>query len=366
MKSHKPSLRRAVLASLALLALAAPALSSGCVGGFEPISKITGLRVLSVVADKPYAEPGDEVLLEMHYEDGLVNPDDPTAGPRPVQIVWLGGCFNPPGDQYYGCYDQLADLVGSLDPTAPQKSDFVGIGSLFSIKLPSDFITSRPKPPTGSRYGIAYVFFAACAGHLGQVPPDSSGRAGYFPIGCFDDDDNRLGPESFVPGYTQIYAFEDGRTNANPEVKRLTITGGDIEKDTTFLEGSGDAPEVEACPLSDEARSPAAGCGAKDPYTECEAYTIDVDVDQAIAEIDEGSTDPEGKKLREVVWVDYFADKGDLDADVRLVSDATTGLTESHEVRWIAPPEPGVVTFWAVVHDARGGAQVLKRFLRVK
>src|SRR4051812_9568962 len=101
--------RRLLLAGGACAAMAAPALSSGCNGGFERVSKIDGLRVLAVVADKPYANPGDTVTFKMHYED--VNPIDKAAGPRKIQITWLAGCYDPAGDAYYGCYEQLGGLL---------------------------------------------------------------------------------------------------------------------------------------------------------------------------------------------------------------------------------------------------------------
>src|SRR4029079_13330971 len=101
----------------------------------------------------------------------------------------------------------------------------------FTLHLPPDLISRRPLPPDGPHYGVAYVFFAACAGTIKPVPPDSTGRAGSFPLGCFDAQDNRLGADSFVPGYTQIYSFEDGRTNDNPPVSGLTLDGKPIADD---------------------------------------------------------------------------------------------------------------------------------------
>src|SRR5689334_12724382 len=87
----------------------------GCSGGgFDPASKIKGLRVLavqkevaSVTSDKgladAYGVPGQPIQLKMLYVDQKSTPDNP----RPIQIAWFGDqwpfqCFNPPADAYSG------------------------------------------------------------------------------------------------------------------------------------------------------------------------------------------------------------------------------------------------------------------------
>jgi hypothetical protein len=75
---------------------------------------------------------------------------------------------------------------------------------------------------------------------------------------------------------------------------------------------------------------------------------------------------PDGSALRETVWVDYFADGGSFDEDRRLVSDASAGYQDDHAVEWTPPAEPGLVNVWAVVHDARGGASVVRRQIHVE
>jgi hypothetical protein len=366
MKQHRRSpLRRTLLAGAAMAALAAPAASSGCGGGFDSVSKIEGLRVLAVTEDKPYAQPGEEVSFEMVFEDGYVDPTTKEPVSRPIEILWLGGCFDPDGDAYYGCYSQLGPVLQGaqaalksgmgLPPDLP-----IGLGKKFTLTLPEDIISRRPAPSTGPHYGVAYVFFAVCAGTLGPVPPDSSGRAGAFPLGCFDSDGNRLGADSFVPGYTQIYSFEDGRSNGNPTVNAVLFDGESVD------EGPDHAVTVKKCDVSDDTRNQPPGCGKQDPFTACKAVKIDVDVPKDVADVDPDGVSEDGKPLHEVVWVDYFADKGDFDSEVRLVSDATTGILPDHSTSWIAPQAPGLATVWAVVHDARGGATVSQRYIKVE
>lgn len=409
---QKNGARRLCLASLALAAMASPALASGCGSNFDPVSKVNALRVLGVTVDKPYAAPGDTVHFSMVDNDGWVDPAVPDAGPRSLSITWVGGCFDPVGDEYYGCYESLAKVA--QDPLAAASSGLVGQGSTFQLTLPADIVSRRPAPTNGTPYyGIAYVFFAVCAGTLGPVPSSGTGAAGSFPLGCFDGAGNALGAESFVPGYTQVFVFDDGRTNQNPVVNGMTlvtvgsgigadggsgggggpggggagssggssagtggagastVVGSSAESSGTKGAGGGDAGpngatpgnlmRVKACSISEATRQSAATCGKANPNTACTAYVVDIDVPTDVAEVDSTATGSDGAPIREVVWVDYFADKGDLDSDVMLVSDATTGDTNNHSAMWIAPPDPGPVSLWAVVHDSRGGQTVVRR-----
>lgn len=372
MEKKTPSrARRFILASVALAMLGGHALSSGCAAGFAPISNVDGLRVLAVQADKPYAKPGDKVTFEMTYWDGFVDPADPEAS-RQINVVWLGGCFDPPGDAYYGCYASLGTQLGSLfsadfnpatDIPKLLATGLFGIGDRYTLTLPEDIVSRRPKPTGGAPYyGIAYVFFLACAGEIRPVPQEGTGAAGSFPIGCFKTGTNeRLGQDSFVPGYTQVYAFADGRTNENPVVTGMSIDGKRFLKD--------DIIEVEACPITADERLGPPGCGRADPSKDCKNYEIDITLpedDGLVAEIDPDARQPDGTNLRESVWVDYFADKGSFNAPIKLVSDAVEGVQDSHSVDYSPPADAGPVRIWAVVHDARGGQRVVTRNLRVK
>jgi hypothetical protein len=369
-----------------MAALVAPAATAGCGGGFDPISKVSGLRVLAVdVSRAPtaadpttggsYAHPDDKVTFTMTSDDGFVDPANPDAPARRLTTVWLGGCFDPDGDAYYGCYGSLAQVLADaqtdlLAGKLPGPGALYGIGNTldptqpntFDLTIPTDIVSRRPTPIAGAHYGIAYVFFAVCAGFLGPAPVDSSGKAGSFPVACFADKDLkvRLGAESFVPGYTQIYVFEDGRMNADPPVKEMTFNK------TAVAEGPDNALSVKACSVAEDTRSAPASCSKPDPFTTCAAVAVDITAGADVAEVDPEGTGSDGKPLKEVVWVDYFADKGDFDADVSLVNDATTGLIADHSVNWIAPTEPGLASLWAVVHDARGGVTTLQRYIKVE
>jgi len=357
MLSIKPMWR-----ALAPTALTALLLAPSCAPGFDPPSKVNTLRILAVTIDKPYAQPGDEVTFRMTVFDG--------AGPRPVQIVWLAGCFDPQGDQYFLCFQQLADTLaplatGGMPPADLLKIDFAlpvdsGTPDLheFTVRLPDDSVSRRPAPPTGPHYGIAYIFFAACAGQIAPAPLEApeGGQVPDFPLQCLDGSGQKLGNDSFVIGYTQVYAFADGRTNQNPPIVDLALDGVSLSADIN-------APTpVEACPVPEADRRVSSCTG--NPVDECRKYAINAIVDD-VAEVDVDAVDPEGNALREVMWVSYYTDGGELAPSLALVSDAVQGYQDDHDSEWTPPNEPGVYSIWAVLRDQRGGSSIVRRFVQV-
>ncbi len=354
MATSSPRSHRARHLGLVALAASAYALatSASCAAAFDPPGKLNSLRILSVEADKPYAQPGETVTFKMSLVDAL-----DAANARPVQILWIGGCFDPGGDQYFGCYPQLAEVFSLLESGAPPPPGTIaaGIGlDTFELPIPEDIITRRPPPPAGAYTGTSFVFFVACAGSIRPIPPEGTSDAGSFPLGCFDDAGNRLGPDSSVIGYTQIFSFADGRTNANPPITALEI------EDQPISENFDEAPHVKACAIGAEERRQA-GCAAPDPFAECTTFTLRIDVPDDVVEIDPSGTGPKGEPLFEGAWVSYFVDGGDLDFDTKLVADPTEGYVDRQDVTWVPPSEPGPYDIWAVLRDARGGSTTIKR-----
>lgn len=365
------SFRRPILGALAALTLALPiASSSGCAGDWLPSDYVNGLRLFGVTADRPYALPGETVTFTMSYKDGY-----PT-GERPVQILWIGGCYNPPGDLYFGCFAQIGQAFQKLaeaGPPEPGKPPMLPPGliqlkpdnifsdaNVFSTTLPEDIVSARPDPQGGPKYGLMYVFFAACAGQIKFVELDPGGKAGFLPFACFDPDTGaRLPADSFVPGYSVVYSFEDGRENPNPEVANLLFDGEPMSENLDEI------PVVKACPSTLEERRET-GCFAGEPYAGCEQHEIDVDVQPDIADLDPGE-ELDGKPLHEAVWVDYLYDGGNFTGGgIRLISGVTEGYKPDHKTYWVAPNEPGLYTIWASVRDTRGGSKILERNVRVE
>src|ERR1041384_5286872 len=82
-------------------------------GGFEPASKIKGLRVLAIQKDHPYPHVDDgQINLKLLYWDGASTTDRP----RNVSFAFFP-CYNPPGDLYYNCFTDLTARPGAGGPS---------------------------------------------------------------------------------------------------------------------------------------------------------------------------------------------------------------------------------------------------------
>jgi hypothetical protein len=319
------------------LVLACGAFLVGCGAELDRSSDVTGLRVIAVQKDKPYAEPGETVAMKMLFVDGSED-----AG-RPIQIGWLGGCIDPPGDLFQGCF------AGAFDPAA-FKFEQGDSRTDFSFDLPADIITRRPRPqdPLQPPYGIAVVFFAACAGTLSFDP-----AGGGFPLRCLDADGRPLLSRDFVAGYSTIYSFV-GFPNQNPLVADgFSFAGKDVSAELSCVEdeclGSGLDPEmipeelhVKACPEDG------------DPVA-CPGVPLRPLIDRASAERDEVTAVAYGRNYQEMLWISYYATGGRMKSDTRLVNDATRGWNADHGTEFYAPSDPGKVRILAAVHDNRGG-----------
>lgn len=365
---YHPKARRARtwLRSLLLAGAASLGIATGvgsCAAPFDSAGLVNSLRILSIDINRPsdddpdvfvsgsFAKPGDTVTFTMNFFDGR-----PTEGEfTSPQIVWLGGCFNPPGNQYYGCYESLGELFASLG--SGDLPPEIGFGPAFDLTLPMDILSNVPEPSSGPKVGTGYVFFMACAGQIGPVDQEGATAAGSFPVGCFAKDGSQLGPEAFVPGYTQVFVFDDARMNNNPPVEGVSWDGELLE--------SGAIPRVPFCSVSLEDRK-LSGCAATDEFTECTTVEIDIDVPDDVADEDPGSPDADGNNLNEVVWVSYFATGGEFESEIKLVSDATKGIqTESRTTKWVPPIDPGLYELWAVTRDNRGGSTTIRHTIEV-
>ena len=207
----------------------------GCGAQFDPPSSVKTLRVFGAKVDKPYAKPGETVTFELLYYDASPKRFGPDGKPRPIEITWFGGCNNPLGDLYYGCFPVFAqNIATATNPDgSPDLAKLVANGTvqisqlapngrpeLFQQKLPADMIASRP-PPTGSTipYGLNYAFFFACAG---ETFFDQNSKNG-LPVSCRDRATQApLGDDDQVFGYTSVYAY-DTLTNGNPVIDGRTF-----------------------------------------------------------------------------------------------------------------------------------------------
>lgn len=355
-------------------ALLAGALSSGCGVSFESGSKITTLRVLAVQKDRPYAAPGEQVALQILWHDPARDADPSLPPPT---IGWIAACNNPDGDLYELCFQQfaaafiggedLSDRVLIPEPGASEAND------RFSFTVPRDIISSRPPPTSDDQvpYGLSYVFFAVCSGALAIDP------SGSFPLVCYTDDDasggftsgdTRLGSEDFVVGYSSIFSYS-AIDNQNP-----IVSGIDFNGVTLVSEDSSDVPEgALALPARDLCIGAACstptpddlGASCPAPLTlaacdGCDGVPLKPAIDPLSAELDEVATRLSGSELGEQMWLNYYSSRGEVDDEVRLLNDATTGWSDNFDSEFATGVEPGVGYVWAVAHDNRGGAEWLR------
>lgn len=333
--------------------------AAGCGPGFKPGSELDSLRVLAVQKDKPYAKPGDTVSLAMLWDDA-----SPKA-PRPITIGWVSGCFNPPGDVYYGCFSDIsgaggfgggAGAAGAAGAGGAGGTGIAyGIGNTFSVKIPDNIISSRPPPasPSEPPYGLAYVFFAACAGKLGPAP---SGQSLTFPIGCYDTHGRALGPNDFVAGYTAIYAYQK-YTNQNPEVDGFNFDSKQTKPDCIGRACLTAKPSAGTCGSTG---IPCISSCAANGASSCRGYSIAPIVPRSSAEPDSVQV-AQGQNIQEQMWIDYYVDRGTVDSPTRLLNGATSGWNSDYGTTFRAPKKSGPVQIWAVVHDNRGGVNWVRQ-----
>jgi hypothetical protein len=339
----------------ALVVSVASFLWAACGGGsFEPASKIKGLRVLALQKEPAYPHPGEAVELKLLYWDGKASE---RTTPEPQFNFFT--CDNPNGDLYTQCFTPgtLIPLVDTappapvLDAGPPDAADMLdasGSADASDGGAPSEdariviqhtIIPNDPyvQPKIPTPYGLRYVFFTACAGHIG---PDNTPNS--FPVACFDGT-QKLGPDDFVPGYSAIYVYETLR-NTNPVVApELDIPAPAV--------GPDGLRHIQHCTQSDRSL--------------CPAYNVNAVVDIAqSAEIDPEANDGKGSVLREQLWVTYYSTDGDFTSSIRLVNDATTGPNPDHGTKYRAPITPGLIHLFGIVHDNRGGvAWALGKFM---
>lgn len=349
--------------------LAAAALLLGCGPELERVSELQGLRVLAVQKDTPYAAPETDVEFRMLWEDAS------SEGPRATERYWIGGCNNPPGDLYSGCFAQWAEAfaTGAVgEPGIP--GSFFGQGDRFVAK--SAPLRETVQDPDQPLYGLSYAFFGVCAGRVdwqgwaerlqrGQIRDIGSA----FPF-CLDlDTGEPLGIEDYIVGYSSVYSY-DGYRNENP-----VIGSADGSGPAFFVDGAAVAHDCigEACVCPDgepSCQTPfptpeLTGCVdgvacidacPKDGDPSCPEVDLrPLLLPELNAEPDTIALDASGREVEEALWISYFVDRGAVKSDLRLLNDGASGWNDDYSTKFYAPREPGPLRVWAVVRDNRGG-----------
>jgi hypothetical protein len=350
---------KALFAAGLVLAASALWLASCGPAGFQDEALVNGVRILATRADLPYAKPGDTVTLSVLAADGRA------SKPEPMVVYWFPikftaptsasrpnadfVCEDPANDAYFACFASLVDGGAPADGGAGGAKLPITPGVL-SVPISSDIITNHA-PTTGTEpYGIAIVFNMACAGHPELLPPNSSNLSfNQLPVGCFDKNENPVDSDSYVVGYATIYAYEK-LTNQNPVISQMVYQGKDM--DGGFV---GDSSVADVGSFGD-AGIVVPTCTATKG---CPTYSFDLVVPPSSSEVDPQDLSSTGKSLHEQIWVDYYWTAGSFSDDSRLVYDPTLdptlGPVGGTAVSLTAPATPTAATFWAVVHDNRGG-----------
>jgi hypothetical protein len=301
--------------------------SDGCSNNFTPESLINSVRILAVQADQPYALPGATVSMSVLAFDGR-----PTK-PEPMVISWLPqSCFNPPNDDYYGCFPAFASSLHSGVDLSSQ----LAAGNDFSFQLPADIISSHVNTTGGDPYGLAVVFEFACAGHVEYTPAAAGGAPDGVPFACFDATGTKLGADAFVFSYALVYSFND-RTNENPVINGLTYAGKAVDVDAGIT--------TPHCTVSD--------------IDDCPTTALDTVVPPSSQQPDPGTSLP-GESLKEEIWVDYYLTSGKMKDDTEILYDPHAGALSGTADDLYAAQTAGDEQIWAVVHDNRGGVSWLQ------
>jgi hypothetical protein len=337
------------LARCLALALLAPA----CGPSFETPSVVDSLRVLAVRADPASGAPGETSTLEMLYADGT--PLESGESPRTIQVAWLGGCHNPPGRAYYGCFPTISTIAKELSaavidtPEGALPPGAFGIGTAFSVPLPDDILSSAPSYPGDTvHFGVSYAFFAACAGEL-RPRPEWTDRV---PLACVDPASGReLDADDFVQGFATLPTYEGAR-NENPVLTGVRFGSLDVLDAAcaidTDCDGIGGAePGKLACTATGKCALVVRRCASDED--DCSEILVDPEI-----ETDSAQALP-GDQGKEILWANFYATDGDFETPTQLVNDRATGWVEDHGSYFHAPDEAGEIEVFVTVHDERGG-----------
>jgi len=285
--------------------------------------------------------------------------------PAPPQILWIGGCHNPPSRQYFGCYPAMQAIARQLAEASPDSQPplvpvpgLIGVGTEFELPIPEGILEDAPRYESDPiHFGVSYVFFAVCAGEL-RLDLKSSGS---LPVGCFDSGTGRrLGSKDYVEGFTTVYSYEDA-LNHNPELEGIKFAGGEVvlgpceaDDECEDLAAGLEGFKSYACSDAGQCIPSVARC---DDAEGCPEYSVEPVAQEASAEPDPSA--PEAGHS-EILWLSFYADGGEFSSETRLLNDRETGWIDDHDNGW-RPVEKTArtVRLFTTLNDNRGGADWL-------
>jgi hypothetical protein len=192
---------------------------------------------------------------------------------------------------------------------------------------------------------------AAVAGLSFDVPADldPSGRLALFGIICPDgspssDGSSCDGADPGTPVTLELELAHAGNVNTNPDLQPETIAFDDAPW-----------PELPA------AAGDCAGLGFPEvPVGSRHDIAVQLDEDDRDRLPRASSLDP----ARESLQLSHFATAGDLARAFETIAWDSDQL--ARKVSWTAPKQPGLVRFWLVLRDFRGGSAFVERAVCVQ
>ncbi len=338
---------------------------SGC----EPpaLQTLEGLTILSVEASPPTAQPGQDVQLRLHYFDrksfelSLDASDSSGDAGAPAaeapQVVWFGGCHNPPGDSALGClplFTELAEAAAAINDGAdlseidPTVLEQLGFGDQFTVHIPDTPVAERVRRAELIPFGVSFAFFAACRGQL--VALDAARER--IPVGCVDETGDTVDDDDFTIGYVTIYVYDD-LVSEPPKVTGVKLDGERVE--SAGCDSDADCSELGnrlryRC-TQDQCVPRVKRCG-----NDCQSHQVAPIVDPASAELDPTTVSIGEEPKHELVWVNYHA-VGTLDRRESLIFDRDGNESGGYAAEWTPPRRGGFVApLFGVVRDSRGGS----------
>lgn len=290
---------------------------AACSANFEPPWRVTGLRVLAVRADQPYAPPGATVQLDALAVD---------PANRPLTWGW-GTCVDPSSSEVTDCIDAADWPTFTIAPDMPSHA----------VTIPDDAITRMPAAAQArAAVGVVVV---ACPGDLSIVsPPTTIHGTGALPFLCRDHASGRiLADDEYEAGVKHIFVRATDQ-NANPSVGGVSWDGQAWPEGTTQT--------AKPCNTSD------------DSLNDCDGVLHHVAATPASGS-DESGVDSFGQHFHEQVIVQYYATEGSFSDGVRIGANP--------ETKWSARKQSAgsAVTMWMVVRDDRGGVDWAVRTVNV-
>ncbi len=336
--------------SMAFGILAPLATLFACSGDFDPVSRITDLRVLAVHADHTYAKPGDTVHLDTLWFA-------PKKDTRGRSWVWAR-CVDPDSTSVVGCFQAIAKELrdnpidpSTLDPSKPPPGPFLNFFIPGTVTGGRDLDTMDVTVPTDALSRLnenarinatVGVITIVCPGAVTLVDPNTLGPTD-LPIKCLEDGTNRDLPlDEWVIGIKRIFVRQTDQ-NANPVFSRVKWDNEEWKE--------GDVKEVTACDTDGNR------------FDRCDDSLAHEVAIELTPESFESGTDEAGSSFTEQLVAQYYATQGLFENEVRIARNSATKFV----ARTVDVKDGGnLITLWLVARDNRGGVSWVTRQVRVK